>query len=68
VLTRLSDGYYWVIAERPGFLWVRALYVDSEEIAMVASADDGTYHATNWTIVRLSIASLGDPLPPGSGF
>lgn len=67
ILTRLADGHYWLISPRPGRLLSMPMYVDGEELALVESNPNG-YHATNWTIVRLTIASLGDSLPPGSGF
>jgi len=68
IVTRLTDGYYWVVTPPPGKLWFRPLYVDADELALVEDLDTTEYTATNYTIVRLSIASLGPPLPPGSGF
>ncbi len=67
ILTRLSDGYYWVVAPRQGRDWSQILYVDSEEFAMVEELV-GKFTYGSWTIVRRSIASLGPPRPPGSGF
>ena len=67
IITRLSDGHYWVLAPPRGLTWHIPLYVDDEEVAIVVNNPDG-YHATNWNIQRRSIAALGDPLPPGSGF
>ncbi len=67
ILTRLSDGYYWVIAPRPGRDWAESLYVDAEELALVEVLV-GKFVAGDWTIVRRTIASLGPPRPPGSGF
>lgn len=63
ILTRLSDGHYWVLTPEPGFTYSHMLYVDDTELALGLSKTSGT-----WTIHRLQIASLGPPLPPGSGF
>jgi len=68
ILTRLADGHYWVIPPRPGMYWVSLLYVDAEEVALIEDIDTNEYSPTHWTIVRLAIDSLGEPLPPGSGF
>ncbi len=67
VLTRLSDGNYWILAPRPGRNWAELLYVDAEELAIVETLT-GKFTHGDWTIVRRTIASLGPPRPPGSGF
>ena len=69
-LTRLSDGAYWIIEPRPGFLWSTPLYVDTEELALLEGAakevflDAGLHSGEGYTIVRYSIASLGPPILP----
>lgn len=68
IVTRLSDGHYWIIPPRPGMLWLWPLYVDAEEVAITEDVDSNEYLPTHWTIVRLALSSLGPPLPPGSGF
>ncbi len=67
VLTRLSDGYYWVIPPRPSRAWAEVLYVDDEELAIVEVLVGKPINGA-WTIVRRTIAPLGPPRPPGSGF
>ncbi len=70
-LTRLSDGAYWVIEPRPGFIWGKPLYVDAEEFALVEGAgpevfiDAGLHAGYSYTIVRYRIDSLGPPTPAG---
>jgi hypothetical protein len=69
-LTRLSDGAYWVIPLRPQFVWGEPLYVDAEELALVLNAGpevwlrEGLQSGESYTIVRLSIDSLGPPITP----
>jgi hypothetical protein len=67
IVTRLSDGHYWVLPPRAGKSWGRALYVDAEELAIVENIKD-KFTKGHWTIVRRTIASLGAPRAPGSGF
>ncbi len=68
ILTRLVDGYYWIIAPRPGRDWVDTLYVDGEELALLEARTPPPKITGYWTIVRRAIASLGPPRAPGSGF
>ena len=68
ILTRLSDGHYWVVPPRPDRTWINVAYLDDEELALLeARVINGALGPTT-TIVRLRVDSLGMPLPPGSGF
>ncbi len=69
IVTRLSDGHYWIIPPRQGFNWSREpLYVDAEELALIEGKPPPPFTGGDWTIVRRTIASLGPPRQPGDGF
>ncbi len=73
ILTRLSDGAHWTIAEPPGFYWVRPVYVTKDEIALELAPrpdnpDVQVSVLSSWSVRRISIASLGEPSPKDAGF
>ncbi|MBI4951683.1 MAG: hypothetical protein HY908_06590 [Myxococcales bacterium] len=72
-VTRISDGAYWVLPDRPGFSWSMPLYVDAEELAVVLAPgkdvfqSEGLLSGHQYTIVRFEIGKLGPPTGMGSG-
>jgi hypothetical protein len=70
VLTRLSDGAYWVLEPRPDHVFGQPLYVDAEEFAIVETPAPAVVHDAGlsvleaYSIARYEIGSLGPPLPP----
>jgi hypothetical protein len=70
ILTRLSDGAYWVLQGLPDHPLGSPLYVDSEEFAITENTstplfvDSGLVAGETWSILRRTIASLGPPTMP----
>jgi hypothetical protein len=66
-VVRLSDGQLWKIPRRgPNAIWLRALYVSSQEIALLEK-EVGSYSPYSKTVVRYDLSSLGPGEPAGQG-
>jgi len=60
ILTRLSDGAYWTVANRPGRAYRSVLYVNDDELAL-EEVNTEVFAQSSWAVVRVRIDSLGSP-------
>ncbi|MCA9617379.1 MAG: hypothetical protein KC731_00060 [Myxococcales bacterium] len=69
IVTRLSDGFYWVIPPRPERGWGALMVFDDEELVLTdTKLVNGRTSGFEPGIVRLRLDGLGTPVAPGSGF
>lgn len=60
-IVRLSDGYSWLVGNRPELSFGKAVGISCDEVFVLARGPSPT---SSTTIARIGLGSLGAPLPP----